>query len=513
MGLLAIRGRREGRFPEMKKQSLWLDTVELPEYPKLEGNIEVDVAIVGAGITGLTTAYLLKEAGCKVAVVDLQGIAGGETGHTTAHLSFVTDARLSELAGKIGKKQAAAFWDAGLAAMAQIEGIARELKVDCELKRVPGYLFAALGKDADKERKALEKDAELAAELGFDADLLQDDPVFERPAVRFPNQLKFHPLKYLEALVKKLPGQGSHVFTKTSGSDVDAEKHELRTKDGMIKYGSIVAATHVPIQGERGTVGAALFQTKLAGYSTYAIEAGISCIPESLFWDTNEPYYYFRFDRREDGCSVIVGGEDHKTGQAEDTEARYEALLKVLRERFPSAKPRHRWSGQVIETPDGLPYIGEVGDRQFAATGFSGNGMTLGTFSAMLIRDLITKKANPWSELFSPDRKALVGAWEYLRENVDFPKYFIKDHVKPAGKAEDVSRNSGEIVRIDGKKRAIYCDAHGKRTVLSPVCPHMGCIVAWNEAEKTWDCPCHGSRFMATGEVIAGPAESNLEAG
>lgn len=495
----------------MKKQSLWLDTVNPPEYPSLKGEVKVDVLVVGAGITGITTAYLLKQAGLRVAVVDQHGVGAGETGHTTAHLSYVTDTRLSELAENLGQNQARAFWDAGSEAMRQITEIAASEKIGCGLKAVPGYLFAAMEKDADRERASLEKDALLAEEFGFDADLLKEDPVFKRPAIRFANQLKFHPIEYLSALAKSLPGEGSHVFCKTSGSDIDAEKHELCTEEGVISYDSIVAATHVPIQGERGTFGAALFQTKLAAYSTYAMEAGIDYVPESLFWDTNDPYLYLRFDRTSEGCSVIIGGEDHKTGQETDTEACYDRLETRLKNFFPSATPRRRWSGQVLETPDGLPYIGEVGERQFAATGFSGNGITLGTFSAMLIRDLITGKTNLWTDLFSPTRKALSGTWEYLKQNADFPAHFIKDHLKAPESVEGLGRCCGAIVRLDGKKRAVYLDEHGKRTVLSPVCPHMGCIVAWNNAEKTWDCPCHGSRFMATGEMMTGPAESELE--
>lgn len=495
----------------MKKESLWLKTSSMPKFPKLAGEIEVDVLIVGGGITGISTAYLLKRAGCRVAIVDQADIGGGETGHTTAHLTFVTDARLSELAKNIGKPRAQAFWSAGLGAMRQIQQTAEDLRIDCELRQVPGYLFAAPDKDTTKEREDLEADALLAGELGFDADFLPEDPVFRRPAIRFPNQSKFHPLKYLQALVQEIPGEGSHIFCQTSGSDIDGDKHELRTDRGVIHYDAIVAATHVPIQGERGTLGAALFQTKLAAYSTYAIEAGIDDIPESLFWDTNDPYLYFRFDRRDGNCSVIIGGEDHKTGQEGNTEACYDRLETTLKERFPSARPHHRWSGQVLETPDGLPFIGEVGPRQYIATGFSGNGMTLGTFSAMMIRDLITGKSNWWTEIFSPQRKPLSDIGEYLRENKDFPAHLIKDYLKAPAPLDDIRRHSGAIVKIDGKKRAVYCDEHGNHTILSPVCPHMGCIVGWNEAEKTWDCPCHGSRFGAKGDLIAGPAESNLK--
>ena len=474
--------------------------------------MEVDVLVVGGGITGLTTAYLLKQAGIRVAVVDQKKIGSGETSHTTAHLTFVTDARLHELASRLGRIAAQAFWGAGHLAMRQIEDIASELKIDCELKRVPGYLFAAIGKDTEKEIESLQHDALLSDGFGFDAEFVESDPLFQRPAVRFPNQLKFHPLKYVNAIATALSGDGCHVFSETSGSNIDSEKHELRTDAGAITYDAVVAATHVPIQGERGTFGAAVFQTKLAAYSTYALEAQIPSTAESLFWDTNDPYLYFRFDSRDRGSSVIIGGEDHKTGQEEETESRYERLKKTLEKSFPTARLKHRWSGQVLETPDGLPYIGEVDEHQFLATGFSGNGMTLGTFSARLIRDLITGKSSPWTELFAPNRKSISGTWDYILENKDFLTYFIKDRLRPAGPLEKLKRCSGDVVTIDGKKRAVYCDEYGKRTVLSPICPHMGCIVAWNDAERTWDCPCHGSRFTPTGELAAGPAESNLQA-
>jgi glycine/D-amino acid oxidase-like deaminating enzyme/nitrite reductase/ring-hydroxylating ferredoxin subunit len=496
----------------MKDQSLWLDSVSYPDFPALSGRISVDVLVVGGGLTGITTAYLLKRAGCRVAVVEQHGIGQGDTGHTTAHVTFVTDARLSELAAKFGRTQARAFWDAGLEAMLQICRVVEEAGISCGLRQAPGYLYAATDKDAERERESLENDALLAAEFGFDVDTLAEDPLFGRPALRFANQLKFHPTEYVFALAKLIPGEGSYVFSHTSGSAVDAGRHELRTDGGVIAYDALVAATHVPIQGERGVLEAAFFQTKMAAYSSYAIEAAIECVPDSLFWDTADPYRYLRFDHTAEGCRVILGGEDHKTGQEADTAGCYERLEKWLQEWLPGARPQRRWSGQVWETADGLPYIGEVAPRQFVATGFSGNGMTLGTFSAMLIRDQIQGRHNPWADLFSPQRKAfLPGAWEYVRENVDFPVHFLSGHLGPADSGDDLPRGSGAVVRVEGKKRAVYLDADGKRTVLSPVCPHMGCLVSWNPAEKTWDCPCHGSRFLPTGELLGGPAESGLE--
>ena len=495
----------------MKSRSLWLETVP-PEFPALRGSLEVDTLIVGGGITGLTTAYLLLRAGKRVAVVEQNTIGGGDTGHTTAHVTFVTDSRLGDLVKRVGEERARALWEAGSLAMAEIEGICHDLAISCDLRRVPGYLFAAADRDAGRERESLAEDARLAVEFGFNAELIPEAPVFRRPAIHFPNQLKFHPIKYLNALAAAV-AEGGHLFAGTSGSEVDADKHELRTENGVIHYNSLVAATHVPIQGERGTFSAALFQTKLAGYSSYAIEAGVDPADEGLFWDTADPYLYARIDRRREGGSVILGGEDHKTGTEPDTEACYERLTAALKRWFPSAKVRHRWSGQVWETPDGLPYIGETVAGQYLATGFAGNGMTLGTFGAMLIRDLIEGRAGTRSEAFAPSRKSLRGVIDYVRENADFPAHFVRDHLRPVdgkGSAKRPKRGTGELVKIDGRKQAVYVNPHGKRTVLSPICPHLGCVVQWNDAEQTWDCPCHGSRFAATGELLGGPAESGL---
>jgi glycine/D-amino acid oxidase-like deaminating enzyme/nitrite reductase/ring-hydroxylating ferredoxin subunit len=496
----------------MTSKPTWEESLAPPDFEKPAGRIQVDALVIGGGITGVTTASLLKQAGCKVALVDLHRIGGGETAHTTAHVTCVTDTRLAELVSSLGKAEAQALWDAGDRAMQQIEAMAAEYAIECELRRVPGYLFAAEGKELDAERKSLKQDAGLAAEMGFDANYIESAPLFQRPAVRFANQLKFHPLKYLFGLARTLPGDGCHVFEGTDGTRLDEKKRQLRMPGGAIAYDALIVATHVPLQGHRGALAAALFQTKLAAYSTYAIEARVDAMHEALFWDTNDPYLYLRIDKHPRGTRVILGGEDHKTGQEPDTEARYAKLGQTLRKIFPEAEPERRWSGQVIETPDGLPYIGEAGERQFLATGFSGNGMTLGTFSAMLIADLVAGRKNAWTELFDPHRKRLAGTWEYLRENKDFPACFIKDHLSPVHESiSDLSPGEAGLVKVDGKKYAVHMDANGECTALSPVCPHMGCIVGWNAAEKTWDCPCHGSRFTATGDLIAGPAEKGLE--
>jgi Rieske Fe-S protein len=364
----------------------------------------------------------------------------------------------------------------------------------------------------------LRKEAQLANELGFEAEFLDSIPGLETSGIRFPNQAKFHPLKYLAGLLDRLPGRKCHVFEGSEVTAVDDQDQALtvQTERGSVNCGYLVIATHVPLQGKSGVLGAALFQSKLSLYTSYAIGVKLprNALPSALFWDTSEPYQYLRVDDHPRHQYVIFGGEDHKTGQAHDTESRYEKLEQLLAAYVPGAEVKNRWSGQVIETNDGLPLIGETSDRQFVSTGYSGNGMTFGTLGAIMARDAVLERKNPWRALFDVGRKKLVaGAWDYVKENFDYPYYMIRDRLiaAEAKSLESLKRGKGAILQTGGKRVAAYRDARGKLNAVSPICPHLGCIVHWNAAESTWDCPCHGSRFEPTGRVIAGPAESPLE--
>lgn len=500
----------------MDTTPFWATNVEIPRFPPLSADLAVDVLVIGGGITGLTAAYLLTRAGRRVALIERERIGGGETGHTTAHITFLTDTRLGDLVRKFGRNHAQAAWDAGLFAMNQIAEHVQEEGIDCELRRIPGYLFAAGEAAAAKEAEQLREEAALAAELGFDALYVDSAPVMHRPAIRFANQLKFHPLKYLTGLAQRALNGGGQIFEGTAAGDFSESTRSVDANGHRISFEQVFLATHVPLQGETGTASAALLQTKLAAYSTYAIGARLpsGVLPEALFWDTANPYHYLRVDRREGHDYAVLGGKDHKTGQETDTAERYAELEKMIRGICPESVVNHRWSGQVIEPTDGLPYIGETAEGQFVATGFAGNGMTFGTTAAFMVRDAILGLTNPWRDLFSVDRKKLNALWDYLKENKDYPYYLIKQRLSSAegARIDDVGREQGKILKLDGKKVAIYRDASGQVTKLSPVCTHMGCIVAWNPSEKTWDCPCHGSRFHSTGEVFAGPAKEGLEA-
>jgi len=499
----------------MRNVPVWIDDTPIQKFPKLQKNISVDVLVVGAGVTGITVAYLLKKAGSTVALIERERVASIDTGHTTAHLTYVTDVQLQELARNFGNDHAQAAWDAGAAAIDEIERIVEEEGSDCDFTRVPAYLHVRVEGTSKKEASSLKKEADLAAKLGFDAAYLNSAPYFNLPAVRFANQAKFHPRKYLRSLVAKIPGSGSHVFEKSAASEFDAKKRRVKVNRTWISFDRVVMATNNPLVGLASIAGATLLQTKLFLYTSYALGGRVpsKTIPEALFWDTREPYDYLRTDRRRGFDYIVYGGEDHKTGQKKKTEKAYVRLWQRLKKIIPQAKVDHRWSGQIISTPDGLPYIGENAERQFVATGYCGNGITFGTVAAMMARDWTAGRKNPWTKLFAVDRKKIKGAaWNYLRENKDYPYYMIKDRLaRPeADSVRDLRPGDGMIIGRRGKKVAAFRDPNGKIHRLSPVCTHLGCLVRWNPSESTWDCPCHGSRFKPTGEVIAGPAEEPL---
>jgi Rieske Fe-S protein len=380
---------------------------------------------------------------------------------------------------------------------------------------VPAFLHLPTDRFSKTEASSLKKEADIAAKLGFDAAYLSAIPYFNSPGVRFANQAKFHPRKYLRSLVEKIPGDGSRVFEKSAATEFDAKNRRVKVNGYWISFDRVMMATNNPLVGLASMTSAALLQTKLSLYTSYALGARVpsDMLPEALFWDTREPYDYLRVDRHRGFDYVVFGGEDHKTGQSKATTKPYARLLARLRKIVAKAKIDHRWSGQVICTPGGLAYIGENAERQFVATGYCGNGITFGTVAAMMARDWAIGRKNPWTDLLAVNRKKLKGAaWNYLRENKDYPYYLIKDRLarSEADSVRDLKPGGGMIIGRRGKKVAAFRDPNGKLHRLSPVCTHLGCLVRWNSAESTWDCPCHGSRFKPTGEVIAGPAEEPL---
>jgi glycine/D-amino acid oxidase-like deaminating enzyme len=499
----------------LQTSSYWLSGAAQPRREPLKRHTRADVVVVGAGITGLTTAYLLAAAGRSVVVLERGHLGDAETGHTSAHLTMVTDTRLPALVKAFGSSHAQAVWDAGLAAIGQIEQIVWTHQIDAGLATVDGYLHAPALNGADAADAALDEDLRLARELGFDVEAVEQVPVMGRPGLRFPGQARLHAGKYLRGLAAAVEEEGGRIFEESAVTAFSSDPRGVTANGLTVTCDDVVVATHSPLTGVSSTTSAALFQTKLALYTTYVVAArvGKGVVPDALWWDTADPYRYVRVDPHLDGDVVIAGGQDHKTGQAADTTQCFAALERELARLLPDAHVTHRWSGQVIETPDGVPYIGPTAEHQYVATGFGGNGLTFGTLSGIVISDAVLGRDNPWTDLFAPGRTALTrGLWDYVKENADYPFYKVRDWlVGPDAKTlRAIKRGEGLVVKRQGAKVAAYRDDDGSLTLRSAACTHMGCTVAWNAAERTWDCPCHGSRFSTSGKVIGGPAETPL---
>ncbi|MES2766331.1 MAG: FAD-dependent oxidoreductase [Bacteroidota bacterium] len=496
--------------------SVWHATAETPEYPALTENITVDVCIIGAGISGLTTAYLLTRAGKTVAVVDDGAIASGETGRTTAHLSNALDDRYYELIRLHGEEKAKMAYGSHTAAIDEIEDIVKREHIDCDFKRVDGYLFTP--PDENEEELELEKKA--LQSIGVpNMIIVHDSPCKSLKAGRslmFPKQAQFHPLKYLSAVAQAITKKGGKIFLKTHATEMNGGANaNVKTEGGaVISCSHIVVATNSPVNDML------VIHTKQAAYRTYVIGARIErgSVPLALYWDTPDPYHYIRVDsdKNKDYDVLIIGGEDHKTGQEDNPEDHFKSLEEWARERFPMIEAiEYRWSGQVMEPIDGMAFIGRNPmdeDNVYVATGDSGNGMTHGTIAGMLITDLILKRKNPWEELYDPSRLIPLGATgEFLKEGANMAAQYA-DWVTPGEEDSTAAIEAGEgaVIRRGLLKIAAFKDETGTVHERSAVCPHLGCIVAWNSSEKSWDCPCHGSRFDCYGTVVNGPANVDL---
>jgi glycine/D-amino acid oxidase-like deaminating enzyme/nitrite reductase/ring-hydroxylating ferredoxin subunit len=496
--------------------SVWMATQDTPAGPRVAEDLACDVCVVGSGIAGLTTAYLLSREGKKVVVLDDGPTAGGETSRTTAHLVFYNDdgmSKIEQLHGTEGLKLAT---DSHAAAVDKIEQIAREEHIDCDFYRVNGYLFITPGGQGmeflKEELAAAHRVGRTEAHFVVRAPLSSFDT---GPCLCYPNQGQFHPLKYLSGLAMAIRRNGGEIHNQTHVSSVTGgSPAKVETSTGrVITAGAVVVATNTPVND------LVTMHTKLAAYRTYVLGFKVrkGAIPRNLYWDTLDPYHYVRLQELDDEFEVLIaGGEDHKTGQANDPARRYDAIERWTRQRFPQAgQILFHWSGQVMEPVDCLAYIGRNpgdADNVFIATGDSGMGMTHGTIAGMLLSDLILGRSNEWEKLYSPARTPLKSATTFVRENLNVAKEYGQWLTPGEAKStSEIAPDTGAILRRGLAKVACYRDAGGQLHEFSAVCPHLQCVVNWNGAEKTWDCPCHGSRFDAYGQVVNGPANSNLE--
>lgn len=493
--------------------SLWNDGEPVPTFPALESDIGVDVCVIGAGIAGLSTAYLLAVEGQRVIVIDARGLAAGQTGRTSAHLSSVLDDRLSVLESIRGRECAFLAADSHARAIDLIEDTVAREGIDCDFRRVSGWLFAA-----DECGVALlEEEFEAACRADLTAQRREGLPIAtlsQVPAIRFDRQAQFHPLRYMTGLASAFKRHGGRIYGDTAAASVcGGPAASVRTTRYLrIEAASIVVATNTPINNT------AVIHTKQAPYTTYVVAFAMPQgeVPCGLYWDTADPYHYVRVHQRADGTDVLItGGEDHKTGQAADPEARWANLERWTRRYFMNVGfVIGRWSGQVIETLDGLAYIGRNPsdhDNVYVATGDSGMGLTHGTLAGMIISELISHRSNPWAGLYDPARMPFRALGTFVKENLNVVTR-LADWLHPEAlrSAEEIPLESGAVIQHGLGKHAVYRGASGELHVCSAVCPHLGCIVRWNSAEKIWSCPCHGSRFDRYGRLMTGPARQGL---
>lgn len=496
-------------------QSAWMTTVDMPLTGPISHNLDVDVCIVGAGIAGITTGYLLMKEGKSVCILENADIGSGQTGKTTAHFSTAFDDRYFELGKMFSKDEVRMVAESHMASLKKVESIVNAENIECEFEKVPGYLF--LGRNDTYD--TLEKEMKAAIDAGLtDVHMVENAPIpgiETGRALCFPNQIQLHPLKYLKGMAEAIMKSGSHIYSRTHVVEIKGgDPAYVRTESGFkVTAKAIVMATNTPINN--------LFaiHTKQAPYRSYVIGMLVKKgnLPKGLFWDTEDPYHYVRLAPENELYDVlIVGGADHKTGQHIEPQKCFEQLEKWTRTRFPTVQNVfYRWSGQVMEPIDGVAYLGHnPGDEQnvYVITGDSGNGMTQCTIGGMIITDMIQGRKNPWAKVYNPSRINIKAVGTYIKENANVVKQYTDWFFGESEEAlKALPRGEGMVFSRGLQKIAAYKHDDGLIEMRSAACTHLGCIVAWNTVEKSWDCPCHGSRFDCHGQVIEGPAVDPLE--
>jgi len=498
-----------------RRQPAWLRDARPPVHSPLQEDLRCDVCVIGAGIAGLTTAYLLQKSGRSSVVIDDRDVGAGQTHRSSAHLSCVIDDRFTEIERVHGENGARLAAQSHRAAIHRIETIVRDEAIDCGFARVDGYLFLA----GDTALDELTREAEAARRAGLEVSAvgaLQLSAGVSVPALRFPGQAQFQPLRYVTGLAAAFERLGGRTCGGTRAESVLGGTPAMVEANGnRIECDSVVVATNSPVNDRT------VIHTKQAPYTTYviALEMASDAVPAALYWDTIDPYHYVRVEPGDPGAGkpslLIVGGEDHKTGQAEDKEERFRRLADWAGRTFGiQGEPAWRWSGQVMETVDGLGFIGRNPldrDNVFLITGDSGMGLTHGTLGAMIVSDLINGLDNPWAALYDPSRKPLATLKTFAEENINVALQ-MRDWLTPGelSSPDQIPRGCGAIIREGLHKQAVYRDEQGALHRRSAACPHLGCAVRWNSVEGIWDCPCHGSRFDPFGKVVTGPSRADL---
>lgn len=491
------------------ENSVWKATAEKSNYPPLEKDISTDVAIVGGGITGLTCAYLLSKSGKSVVVLEAKEIGGGTTGFSTGNLYSTVDSRLFNIASKFDEETSQKVVKSRTAALDLIETLIANNHISCDFYRTPWHLFT----ETDEEKSTIEKEFKAAKNAGLTTTLLESLPLpFSiKSAVRIEGQAQFNPMKYVKGLAKATSGDCCTIYENTRVLNFKAGKPcVLETPMAKINAKHIILASHTP-------KGVYAIQRSIFPYREDAIAFKLNdehYPPAGIFWGlTKSQHHSFRTYATDDQKFLIVAGEHYKVGQAEDAKKKFDQLEKFARDRFDIASIEYKWAAQSYRSADGIAYIGEIEDNIFTGTGFSADGLTYGTLAAMIISDLINGIKNKWADTYDINRhNPLKAAKNYLKENLNVLGEYMKDFPGFADVDEfkEIKQGEGKVISVGGEKIAAYRDESNKVHTMSAVCTHMKCIVNFNNAGKSWDCPCHGSRFDMDGAVLEGPALTDL---
>jgi len=486
----------------------WIAGTPATNYPELKTSIDVDVAVVGAGITGLTGAYFSAQAGKSVAVLERDSISGGETGRTTGFLTAVLDARLVDLVAVHGEEHARAAWESGAKGIDLIESIARRQSIDCEFHRVDAYLYGPRAED----RELLKREARWARKFGFPVDPVPPTsiPFPSKAVLRIPNQGRIHPRRYSLGLARTIADHGGHVHEKTNITNLETCRGErrrliLRTDDRGVR----ICADAVLLSNNAPFVDKRRIYERLRACRTYAMAARIphGQLPDGLFWNTLDPYDYARLDVGSSRDRLIVGGADHDVGQVGAPELAEAKVLAYWTKSLgkPPTRPT-RWSGEILNSEDGLPFIGRnprSPTGEWIGTGFGGNGLTLGTLAGWMFCERVLGRATRWDKLYDPNRPAKSASGTGLRK---IPRTPVRRETATVGSPRELAIGEGAWYLHQGRRLGIYRTGSRTFRATDPHCTHLGCFVEWNALERSWDCPCHGSRFDIDGRVLDGPA-------
>ncbi|WP_102346318.1 FAD-dependent oxidoreductase [Bacillus sp. Marseille-P3661] len=500
----------DGKLPESPK-SYWRDSVVVPEFPCLEKDVKVDVVIVGGGITGLTSAYLLVNEGLKVAVLEAGKLLNGTTGHTTAKITAQHDLIYDEFLQNLGRSTARLYYEANIDALNFIKNTVEQHQIDCDFSMQDAYIYA----NTVQYIKKIEKEAAAYKTLGIDGGLVNTIPinVDMKKAIVMKNQAQFHPLKYLAQLVQIITEKGGLIFEHTTAVNVETgEEPTVLTREGVRVTGKhVLACSHFPFYEGMG-----FYSTRMYASRSYVLAVKTKeRFPGGMYLSADQPTRSLRSVMINGEEMVLIGGESHKTGQGKDTMEHYQALESFSEQTVDHEEVMYRWSAQDLVTLDKLPYIGEITSGQpniLVATGYRKWGMTNGTAAALLFRDMILGKKSAYQGLYSPSRfYADPSLKNFLVANADVVKHLIKGKLEmPYKHVDDLSNGEGAVITVNGHRKGAYRDEEGTVHIVDTTCTHVGCEVEWNNGDRSWDCPCHGSRFSYTGEVLEGPAEKPL---